>query len=67
MKKTFEGMATDVDVEDGGCAKIVYLDESEGSEEGMFICLKSWTENGIHTDLDKFIGKKIRVTVEVVE
>lgn len=65
MKKTFIGLSTDVDIEDGGCAKILHL--ADDGHEGMFVRLQSWSESGDHTDLDQFIGKKIRVTVEVVE
>lgn len=52
-----------VDVEDGGKAKIgtIY------SEGDLFVRIQSWDEGCEHTEFAKLDGKKIRVTIEVVE
>lgn len=65
----------DVDVEDGGCARIFALSDSR--VERFFVCLHSWSEEqfgqplrvraGKHPEFDSLVGKKVRVTVEVVD
>lgn len=68
----------DYDKEDGGQALIATIYEQEGvsedNENGMFVRIQSW-----HTDADelpeeerhpmamKLAGKKVRVTIEVIE
>lgn len=56
---------SDVDTEDGGMAKIATI--SDAAEEGMFIKLQSWDEDAKHTELNQFVGKKVKVTVETIE
>lgn len=64
--------------EDSGCAKIADLydpnaepaeEEYEGegvAEADVALTLTSWSDHGQHDVFDQFIGKKIRVTVEVI-
>jgi hypothetical protein len=70
MKKVFEQTvsARDVSEEDGGCAKILDIDDDgTGAEEGMFVRVQSWSEEGEHPDFDNLIGKRVRVTIEVLD
>lgn len=59
-----------VDVEDGGRAIICTLnvDVSENAEdEGIYARIISWSENKNHADINKFIGKRVRVTIETLD
>lgn len=52
----------DVEVEDGGDAKIVgVLDDKD---DGMYVQVRSWED---HELFDQMIGRTIRVTVEILE
>jgi len=54
-----------VDVQDGGQAQIV---EFAGSNEvGLFVRLQSWDPDREHADMALMMGKRVRVTVEVLE
>lgn len=58
-----------VEVEDGGCAKIFTTEDER--QERLFVRIQSWSEENLchkeHPEFDSLIGKKIRVTVEVIE
>ena len=57
-----------LDVEDGGQAQIYTVFEPDDSNgDGMFIRIQSWYDDGVHPDMDKLKGKRIRVTVEVLD
>lgn len=51
--------------EDGGQALIADIDSPE--EPQVFIRLQSWDETGYHNQARQFAGRKVRVTVEVLE
>lgn len=56
------------DVEDGGCAQIYNLfDPEDHDDDGMFIRIQSWSNSSKHPEMDKLVGKRIRVTVEIVD
>ncbi len=55
--------STDFRSEDGGMAKILTTD----SQGNLFVRLQSWDEEKIHPELKSMVGKKVRITVEVVE
>jgi len=57
----------DVEVEDGGSAKIVCVDGAMQEDNGMFVKLQSWDEELKHTDFNKFVGRKVRITVETID
>lgn len=60
--------STCLDVEDSGCAQIysvVDLNDCEG--DGMFVKIQSWSDDGKHPEMDKLVGKRIRVTVEIID
>lgn len=54
-----------VDVEDGGMAMIGQPDEE--SLHPFFVKLQSWDETKQHTTFKNFIGKRVRVTVEIID
>jgi len=53
--------------EDGGCAKIAEVCPNDFADEGIFVRIQSWSEKHNHDTLDKLEGKKVRVTIEVVD
>jgi hypothetical protein len=68
------GTVGDISTEDSGAAKIADLDdeESTGSPE-FFVRLQSYNDNfdstdkQMHPTMDALAGKKVRITVEVIE
>jgi hypothetical protein len=46
-------------------AMIVHIKGNKG--EGMFVRLQSWSDSGIHVDLERFVNRKVRVTVETID
>lgn len=79
MKLIFEELISkvEVDKQDSGQALIYTFngikepyDESEemnGCEAGVFVRFQSWDTSKQHETFNKFIGKKVKVTIEVVE
>jgi hypothetical protein len=67
MKKIFEGILENDRVEDGGQAVLPNLNEGETPNNGMFVRIQSWDEELKHEEIQPFLGKKVKVTVEVVE
>lgn len=69
VKAVFEQtiIPADIAIEDGGRAKIIQIDAGDGNDNGMFIGLHSWDETLQHKDFNDLIGKKIRVTIEIIE
>lgn len=66
-KRVFEGdFNQDVDIEDGGQARVHTI--SGDDEDGdMFVRVQSWDESCQHRQIKEFEGKKVRVTVEVID
>lgn len=54
-----------IDVEDGGQAMVGEV--IDGVEEGFFVRLHSWSEKLDHPVMQKLAGKRLRITVEVIE
>lgn len=50
--------------EDGGMALIGEIHEENDSQ--MFVRVQSWADDKQHTDIAPFLGKRVRVTVEVM-
>ena len=65
FEEKFDDENAMLSVEDSGCAMIGDVCDNEDS--GMFIRIQSWDETKEHKDFKSLIGKKIRVTIEVVE
>lgn len=65
-----EGIVS-VNFEDGGMAMISenfpINTFSSDDENGMFVVLKSWDEDTTHIDLRSIVGKKVKITIEVLE
>ena len=55
-----------VDVQDGGQAQIVEF-FSSNMGEGLFVRVHSWDPSREHPDMALIMGKRVRVTVEVLE
>lgn len=58
---------TEVDVEDGGQAMIATITEPTDTDNGMFIRIQSWDEQLEHKEFKKFVGKKVRITIETID
>ena len=55
-----------VDVQDGGQAQIVEF-FSFNMGEGLFVRVNSWDPSREHADMALMMGKRVRVTVEILE
>jgi hypothetical protein len=69
-----------IEVEDGGAAVIVHV-EKDGRDDGMFVRLQSYNMAATtsrpkrtpkhmekhHPEIASFLGKRVRVTVEVID
>jgi hypothetical protein len=71
IKKVFitKIIEKEISIEDGGRAIIAHVqDEKDTAVSGMFLKLQSWDDDSEgHEDIKQFLGKKIKVTVEVIE
>lgn len=54
-----------IDIDDNGQAKIFTCENSE-DENRMFIRIQSWDETKKHEEFNKFVGRKIKITIETV-
>lgn len=58
----------EISSEDSGQAKIFTVElPSVSKEHGMFVRIQSWDADLKHTDFNKFVGKKCKLILEVVE
>ena len=68
MATAFEATVTvsdkDVRTEDSGCAKILEID---GGHERTFIRFQSWSEDQDHPEIDRLMGRRVRVTIETID
>lgn len=55
----------DIDVEDSGCAKIFTV--ADDLDTGMFVRICSWDENKRHEEFNRFVGRKIKITIETID
>lgn len=57
--------------EDGGRALIASIYHEVGktvdSDDGLFVRIQSWSEDMNHPQMDELSGKKVRVTIEIIE
>ena len=67
MKLQFKGvLGKGSETQDSGMARIqTFLPEF--GEGDLFLRLQSWDEGKKHSDWQKLAGKKLRITVEVVD
>lgn len=70
LKLKSEGILKIESKEDGGQALISeyfpFKTLDSDDENGMFAIIQSWDEDTVHSDIQKFIGKKVRVTIEII-
>lgn len=62
----FEG-TFNPEYEDGGQALLGDVENVDPNDPHTFVRVQSWDTAGLHTQLIRLIGKKIRVTVEVID
>jgi hypothetical protein len=57
--------------EDGGRALIAEVDRDEKLEDSdndaFFVRIQSWSDDRTHPTMNALIGKKVRVTIEIIE
>lgn len=58
-----------IDTEDGGCAIICQVERKREKEEDpcMFVRLQSWDDSKKHVEIKKFIGRKVKITIETID
>lgn len=56
----------DLRSEDGGCALIEDIEPKE-EDDCLFVRVQSWDETKEHKDFNALKGKRVRITIEVVE
>jgi hypothetical protein len=56
----------EIDIEDGGQAKI-FTASKDDLDNGMFVRVCSWDENKNHEDFKKFVGRRIKITIETID
>ena len=61
----FERVLGEPDRDDGGRALIQQFDDA--ADDGLFVRLQSWSEKKEHPAMEALIGKRVRITVEVVD
>ena len=54
-----------VSIEDGGQARIMEFDSP--GEEGIFVRIQSWSASKEHGAMDQLMGRRVRVTIEVMD
>ena len=54
-----------VDVQDGGQAQIVEF--TGNNEVGVFVRVQSWDPDKEHANIKLMMGKRVRVTVEILD
>lgn len=57
----------DLTIEDGGMFRSFDIEPDDEQENGIFFRFNSWDDTTEHTDFKKFEGKKIKLTIEIVE
>lgn len=55
----------DTEVQDGGCFKSIHICADDDST--LYVKFCSWSDSKNHEDLDKYIGKEVKVTIEILE
>lgn len=65
-KKIIEDTLEVESVEDGGAARIARV-ENANEDSCLFVRIQSWDELLRHEEFREFEGKRVRVTIEVIE
>lgn len=56
-----------IDTEDSGMAKIGSIYSPGEDEDPIFVRVQSWDETKRHETFNRLVGKRVRVTVEVLD
>jgi len=57
----------DMETEDGGNFKCFRVQKDFETEDGMYVKICSWDESKKHLELEKFINRKVRITIETID
>lgn len=60
-------ISSELEIEDGGCAKIFTAVQNETDDYGIFVRICSWDESKQHSELEGFINRKVRITIETID
>jgi len=66
MSKLVIEAIPEIHTEDGGQAMILEICPNDAVQNGEFVRLQSWDSNLKHQVATKFVGKKVRVTIETI-
>lgn len=61
---------SDMENEDGGCFKCFKcfrVAKDFETEDGMYVKICSWDESRKHLEFEKFINRKVRITIETID
>lgn len=71
MKLQTEGVLQIESIEDAKqaiiCETFQLETENSNDEDGIGIAIRSWDTTKQHTDIYKLIGRKIKITIEVID
>ena len=56
-----------MDNEDGGQFHSFSVNNNPDEENGIYVRLCSWDENGNHEEFNKFINRKVKITIETID
>lgn len=59
--------ARGIDIQDSGMAQIFEVDNYTGDETELFVRVQSYSNSKNHSVMDSLHGKRIRVTIEVLD
>ena len=58
-------------IEDGGqaiiCDRLSFNTEDSDDDNGMFVIIQSWDEEELHSDINLFKNKKVKITIETID
>jgi len=58
-------------IEDGGqaiiCDRLSFNTEHSDDDNGMFVIIQSWDEEELHSDINLFKNKKVKITIETID
>jgi hypothetical protein len=53
--------------EDGGQFKGFNVSKVEGEENGIYVKICSWDDDMEHSEFEKFINRKVKITIETID
>lgn len=58
---------SDMETEDGGNFKCFIVAKDFEKEDGMYVKICSWDESKKHLEFEKFINRKVKITIETID